>query len=323
LHDSKVTIKPFLFLLLKVTVAATSLWFIINRITQRDHAVSFFAFIKSKANEPDIIGIIIAVIILMLVNWSIEALKWKLLISKLHKLSFGQSLMAIFAGATISFFTPNRVGDFAGRMVFLPGEVRLSSLLSTFVGNLSQLIVTLICGLGALAVNIQYYVSWNHQALILCKAACAAISFLLLISFPFIKLIFLLPIWQKKQPKLYRYFQHFQHYTYRELMLVLLWSFIRYGVFALQYILLFMISGIAFAPFIISVIMMVFIVQAVVPSVALTEFAFRGSVAIMIAAPFVQNDYAILTASFALWVINLAIPAALGSLMIFYFKPNR
>ena len=303
MHDSKVTIKPFLFLLLKVVVAATSLWFIISRITQRDHAVSFFSFIKFKANEPDILGILLAVLFLMLVNWSIEALKWKLLIGKLHKLSFGQSLMAIFAGATISFFTPNRVGDFAGRMVFLPGEVRISSLLSTFVGNLSQLIVTLICGLAALAVNIQYYVSWSHQALFLCKVACAAISFLLLVSFPFIKLIFMLPIWQKKQLKLYRYFQHFQLYTYRELMSVLLWSFIRYGVFALQYILLFMISGIAFAPFIISVI--------------------RGSVAIMIAAPFVQNDYAILTASFALWVINLAIPAAIGSLMIFYFKPNR
>jgi len=40
----------------------------------------------------------------------------------------------------------------------------------------------------------------------------------------------------------------------------------------------------------------------------------------MVVAPFIQNDEAVLMASFALWLINLAVPAAIGSLMIFYFN---
>ena len=56
---------------------------------------------------------------LVLANWSVEAVKWKFLIQRLEPITFTASLKSILAGISASLVTPNRAGEFIGKLFFL------------------------------------------------------------------------------------------------------------------------------------------------------------------------------------------------------------
>ena len=93
------------------------------------------------------------VVLLMFVNWLIEARKWQVLMARLQQMSLGTSFKSILAGVSLGVNTPNRVGEYGGRMLYVYEEVRLKSLPMSVLGNISQLIITLL--LGCLGLFIQ------------------------------------------------------------------------------------------------------------------------------------------------------------------------
>src|SRR5690606_37896448 len=92
----------------------------------------------------------LSVIVLMFINWSLEARKWQLVINSLQKTNFLQALKAIFTGNSVAFFTPNRIGEYFGRMVYVEEGKRAKSIAVTVVCSLSQLLVTFLFGLAGL-----------------------------------------------------------------------------------------------------------------------------------------------------------------------------
>ena len=70
-------------------------------------------------------------------------------------------------------------------------------------------------------------------------------------------------------------------------------------------------------------IMLIYLVMAVVPSIALSELTVRGSVALYFLSPAAANPAGILAATSVLWMINLAFPAILGALSVFYFRLSK
>lgn len=61
-----------------------------------------------------------AILFLMPLNWAIETAKWQLLLSGTVSQSFGDALKSVLAGLNTGFVTPNRIGEFAGRILLLP-----------------------------------------------------------------------------------------------------------------------------------------------------------------------------------------------------------
>src|SRR5262249_6990083 len=59
-----------------------------------------------------------AVAVMMLLNWGLEACKWRLLLWPLEKISFGRSFKAILAGVALALNTPNRIGEYGGRVLY-------------------------------------------------------------------------------------------------------------------------------------------------------------------------------------------------------------
>jgi hypothetical protein len=92
-------------------------------------------------------NLILLVIALMFVNWGIEALKWKLLINRAEPLSFVKSYLAVFSGATLTLFTPNRIGEYGGRFIFLKDPLRSETIQATILGSIAQIWVTILAGL--------------------------------------------------------------------------------------------------------------------------------------------------------------------------------
>ncbi len=308
-------------MLLKVTVAMASLYFIYKRVIEKENFTGFKIFIDRQMLLPQTWLHISIITGLMFLNWMTEAIKWKLLISKITQIKFTTSLAAVFSGVTVSFFTPNRVGEFAGRMMFLNSEVRTQSVLSTVIGSISQLIITIVAGLTGVCVLLQRFytvsISMHIAIIVLSTAICIVLVFLFLrlgwvAHFRFIEK---LPANAKK------YVSVFNNYSSSDFKKVLAYSFIRFLLFTLQYWLFLNIAGVKL-PLITAVlcISIIFLVLAVIPTIAFAELAFRGSVAIAVLQVITPDTNGILIASFGLWFVNLALPAAIGSVMFLYFK---
>ena len=87
----------------------------------------------------------------MFLNWLLDAVKWKFLIKKEEEVSLWLSIKAVFLGITVSIFTPNRVGEFGGRVFCLEKANRIKAVLITILGNMGQLLATTIFGTLALS----------------------------------------------------------------------------------------------------------------------------------------------------------------------------
>src|SRR5690606_25820833 len=72
---------------------------------------------------------------------------------------FITALKSVFAGCSITMLTPNRIGEYGGRILYVKEENRISAIPLTILGGISQLIVTLIMGSAGL-LYLKYFI---HQ----------------------------------------------------------------------------------------------------------------------------------------------------------------
>ena len=306
---------------IKLLIAAVAFIFIYYRVISRDDFSGILSNYKEIFNEQGSRSILISVMLLMLVNWSLEALKWKLMMQKLETIPFARALAAVFSGLTVSFFTPNRIGEYAGRIFHLRSPNRIKGTLVTVFENLSQLIVTIVIGSLSLILFLKDY-SGLHEYIVW------ATGILMIIFSATLLFLFLeVPVLDKsilkmdRLKKLVKYLEVLSEYRKSELLRLLGLAFARYIVFTMQYILLLKMFGIE-APLnsLILMINMIFFVMTLVPTFALTEIGVRGAVATYFLSKVSPDGIAVLDASISLWLINLVIPALLGIIFIFQFR---
>ncbi|HTQ28957.1 MAG TPA: lysylphosphatidylglycerol synthase domain-containing protein, partial [Puia sp.] len=87
------------------------------------------------------------VVLLMIFNWGLEAQKWRLALKTLQPISFGRALKAVLTGVTIGSFTPNRTGEYLGRVLYIEESKRLRAILLSVVCSMAQLLTTLAMGI--------------------------------------------------------------------------------------------------------------------------------------------------------------------------------
>lgn len=124
------------------------IWLTYNVVKQIQEQPNLQMYIQTIHDMLDVKGfvILLSVCCLMIIQWVIEAKKWQLLMKPVSDISLMKAAKAIFSGIAFSIATPNRVGEFAGRILHLPPDSRLQGTSFTFIGNLAQLIATIVCG---------------------------------------------------------------------------------------------------------------------------------------------------------------------------------
>jgi len=95
---------------------------------------------------------LIGTITLMIANWSIETIKWKLAIQKIQRISFFTAFKAVLSGVSFSVTTPNRVGEYLGRVLYMEEGKRIKAISLTIAGSMSQLLITLLMGMVGLLI---------------------------------------------------------------------------------------------------------------------------------------------------------------------------
>jgi hypothetical protein len=264
---------------------------------------------------------LLACVLLALLNCFCEVQKWRCLLAPFEQMPFKRALKATLAGASFALFTPNRLGDYAGRVLFVRPENRLKTLCATAVGNFAQLLALLAGGSVGAVFFAARVLQWPYSRLAaLCAVAGIAGLAGLYVYFNMRLLSGLLlriPL-TERMPSVLAGIRAAAETDRRNLFQVLAWAFARYAVYSLQYLLLLYFfgieTGIAMG---LSGIATIYLLQTVVPLPAIAGLAVRGGLAVFVWSHFGANTIASLAASFVLWIINLILPALLGTFSLF------
>ena len=87
-----------------------------------------------------------SVLLLIFFNWGFEAKKWQLLLRPLQSLTFFTALKSVLTGIAFSINTPNRIGEYGGRILYVEEGKRIKAISLSIAGSISQLILTLFMG---------------------------------------------------------------------------------------------------------------------------------------------------------------------------------
>ncbi len=256
------------------------------------------------------------VLILMLINWGLESRKWRLLVRGLEPISISRSFKATIAGTAIGLITPNRVGEFAGRVLFLGPEHRIAGAFATVVGSIAQFVVTISLGMaGLIALTMAAGPDYADPLVPAWIALCALVAATALLLYFNPQLLHALVA---RLPLVKRWERHaavLDGYTVVELRSVLLLSLARYAVFTVQFtILLRACAGVGIQEAL-SSIPVVFLIGTLIPTVMLTELGVRGSVAVAVMNSG-AHDAAIVLSTTLLWLVNIALPAVAGAVIL-------
>ena len=315
------TSQYLLISLIKSLIAGVSIYFIYTEIAQREDLDEVLDTFNSIANKSTSYVNLLIVFVLMFFNWGLEARKWQILLNRVKKVSFGRAYISTLSGITVSFFTPNRMGEFLGRVLHLKKEFRIKASIASVLGSISQTLVTIFIGAVAAANVVTRHVEWaaQHPLLfwILVIGGLLFFSHLYFNSAFAARLLSKLNVIKRYSEKL----EVLTHYNLKEKITILCYSALRYAVFSLQFFVLLLTMQVYVEPHLaFQLIATLFLVLTVIPGTALTELAVRGSVALALFGAFSDNESGILAAAFLIWTINLAIPAILGALSVYLLK---
>ena len=261
-------------------------------------------------------GWLVAAILLVPVNWGLETQKWRELMHRIESIPFWQAYRAVLAGVAFSAITPNRIGEYGGRVLLIKAD-KWQTVVATLVGSLSQMIVLMGAGFGGLVffvfrnINISLYYQIALVLLLLLGGA--------IVLFFYYNVDLAIPI-VRRLPYLRRGVKHLEvlrEYTLQQLSLVLLYAALRYFVYSFQYYILLKFFGVridmatAFLT-----IAFIFFLQTFLPLPPGTALLMRGELAINIWGEYTDNPITIFAVSFGLWAINVAVPALIGMIFI-------
>jgi Lysylphosphatidylglycerol synthase TM region len=308
---------------LKAIIAAISIWIIFLKVHARQDFDQMQEILVRALYNPGKLWLLAAVFALMFGNWLLETAKWKLLLQYISPSGWLRCFRSVMSGVTVSIFTPNRIGEFAGRVLHLDPGVRIRAAIASVIGSMNQLLITILAGATGLLASLNLYVEddfiYRIIFLLTITGMIAAVYF-------YFKIPGLSRIAGKFKSlrKLNLYTSVFGKYTIFTLVKLSFLSASRYLVFTFQFVLMLYFFEITI-PWQESVkaISVMYLVMAIVPSLALSELTIRGSVALFLFSSYTANSTGILATSSMIWLVNLVLPAFMGALAAFYFRFNK
>lgn len=222
-------------------------------------------------------------LLLMPLNWLFECAKWRVVNN--YNLNWNTAIRSVLAGVTTSFLFPMKTGGIIGRLVFTDIDSKSTLIKRNALNAIAQKSITVFVGLMFLFfLPIEEVKLWWFSVSIF-----LGIALLLILA------------------KRYTWF------TQKEIWLQLWLSLLRYTVFSIQLVLVFLSFGIEMNKSAIVFIPLFWLLVSVIPISFFGGILVRESVGVSLFGFYLGfPEMAIATSLFALWIINLLIPAILG-----------
>lgn len=312
--------KKIAVILLKILILIFTFGYIYNTLSNEEALFKFnklFELINIKGFNFNIFLILLFAI----ANQIVEAIKWKYATRSIEKVSLSNALASVFSGISIGIFTPNNLGEYGGKILYLKDHNRGAGIVINFITSISQLIITLSVGLLAFLFYFSKYIS--SETIVLNILTYTIVVFICLLIHLFININRLSFYADKIKwlSKIKKYTRVFDLFHSKQILVILLFAFIRYSIFSTQYLLI--INYVDPSLGISNIIMMtslIFLAQSILPSFAITEIMMRGSVAAFFFEQLSSDVLPIVASAFSIWILNVILPAIIGS--YFVLKAN-
>ncbi|MBN2776781.1 MAG: flippase-like domain-containing protein [Bacteroidales bacterium] len=309
--------KKVLFSVIKAVVVLAAWIYIAFKLKNSTEAIDIKQYFAQIGIQE--ILLLATIVIMMIINWLLEAIKWRNLVKNLEKIGLWQSFKAVWAGVTVGTLTPNRIGEFGGRIIFLRKENRTTASGYTLYGDLSQFLVTFIFGLCSFLLLI--YVNAKSSEIDSIDNIVIIIGFMSISisSIIYFRLESILKILKKIRffKKLLTKFDELKNINLHLKLTTLSLSAIRYLVFTTQFYFALIFFGIEISYFdaLIS-ISSVYLAATIIPNIPFAELGIRLSFSIIFIGIYTNDIGAILMSSLLIYIINVAIPTLIGGIFM-------
>jgi hypothetical protein len=277
---------------------------IYNKVLQNENLNQYGAELKIQLTKIHW-GAWLLMALLMVLNYTIEAIKWKTVIASTNQFNIFQALRAVLVGQAFSFFTPARSGDYVGRTLFLAPGTKLKGITQMAWASYAQLLMTICFGSIAIFWNLPFlpWLKWVAPW----GAALALFLFFYNQSLKgWLSKINLIQIDNGLKWKL------------------IALAFSRYLVYILQYNWASEMLSIPVHALDLSIaIMALLFFLSMIPAISLTDLVIRGQLFLLLMAPFYQNDIMLIALTTLIWIVNFLIPSIIGSILLLGFKIKR
>ncbi len=289
-------------------ISALAIGYVIYRIAGEESAV----WTSIWPPSPGMLGAIALALVLMPLNWLLESEKWRLMIRSWYPdVGLRQAFQAVLVGLSTGIFTPNRLGEYPGRIMTLSPGSRWEAAAAMLLDRILQMVVT--CWLGVLSLWLiasivpDTWVGILNGSLPLVSVAALALPFLVVLGLK------ILASAGDKKPVLKRIGQAADSIPVHQLVAVFVLSLIRNLVFTAQYCILLYACGLeANLSLLLPLIWAIFLLKSLAPAWTITELGIRETLAITILG-FIGADPAVaFSATFLLYLMNLILPALIG-----------
>lgn len=259
-------------------------------------------------------GLLIVTLLLVFPNLWLDALKWKRLIQYAGPATFSIALKSMLSGYAFSFFTPNRLGDYPGRILYLGWNSSFQLIAAAIAAALSQVIIVFCFTLFALLFFPYDLLGAFHWITLL-----VTILVIIFLSFIYFNLewlesritgVRLLRKWSLFRQLLLRI-------SIKEKVFILFISASRFVIYNFQLVLLLRYFGLEqnlFYSFLGSNLFFGSIMT--IPSVGIAEPAIRSEVGLFLFRHNGQHNLGIITAILLVWILNVVLPALVGLIFI-------
>lgn len=304
--------KQFLVLLIKILIVAGAFYFIYNQLANNDQ-LDWQKFIVLFRKNQSVLGISF-ILLLSVLNRYFEILKWQNLAQYIRKISVAESTKQVLAALTAGLFTPNGVGEYAGKALFFNKSEAKKVVFLNLICNGVQMVLTVVFGIfGLLYFNTLYHVITPKTVLML-----FGICFLLFGILFFSKKI---NIKGYSIEKLIHKINEIPKRIHQRNSLL---GICRYLVFSHQYYFLFLAFDVHLPYLIlIATIASVYFLASSLPTFQFLDFAVKGSVAIYFFGILGVNEWIVVFISTLMWFLNVVIPVVIGSYYVLNFKTKN
>lgn len=301
--------KQSFFFLIKILIVGGAFYFIYNQLANNDKLDWQKFLILFHKNYS--FGGIAFILLLSVLNRFFEILKWQNLVSYLHPILLPEATKQVLGALTAGLFTPNGVGEYAGKALFFKKAKAKTVIFLNLICNGIQMILSVVFGLfGLLYFNVNYNIITPKTVLIL---------------FGICSLLFGILFFSKKVnikgysiQKLIHKINEIPKSIHRKNIFL---AVCRYLTFSHQYYFLFLAFDVDLPYFtLMATIASVYFLASSLPTFQFLDFAVKGSVAVYFFGILGVNEWIVVFISTLMWFLNVVLPVIIGSYYVMNFK---
>lgn len=301
--------KQFLVFTIKVLIVSAAFYFIVRQL-QQNSALSLENVQQLWTQNLTWTGVLL-LILLSFLNRFFEILKWQTLVSSFQKITLTQAAAQVLGALTAGIFTPNGLGEYAGKALFYPKTQTKRIVFLNLICNGVQMLYTIGFGLLGLLCFNAYFGVVSNGIVGGFLAGLIAVFAVLFFSRSF-------TIRGYSIQKLMEKINEIPRKIHQKNLLLGLG---RYLVFSHQYYFLFLVFDVQ-QPYwlLMSGITSVYFLASSLPSFQFLDFALKGSMAVLFFGPLGINDWIPVFITALMWFLNVVIPVVIGSYFVLNFK---